>query len=96
MNNIHKLIQKYEAKHCIMLCHQLFDGSTFGPHNFVFRKHHGAITQEQIPSAIDLVVTGHVHKAQSLYNGKVVYTGSIERTSFVEIIEPKGYLLIDT
>ena len=96
MNKIQKLAQESSEKHCIVLCHQLFDGSSFGPHNFVFRKHHGAITREQIPEEVNLVVSGHIHKAQSLYNRLVVYPGSIERTSFVEIIEPKGYLLIDS
>ncbi|MHA1738447.1 MAG: metallophosphoesterase family protein [Candidatus Heimdallarchaeota archaeon] len=96
MNKIQKLSQKFPDKQCVVLCHQLFDGSSFGPHNFVFCKHHGAITQEQIPKEVNLVVCGHIHKAQSLYNGLVVYPGSVERTSFIEIIEPKGYLLIDT
>lgn len=96
MIKIKKLAQNHSEKHCIVLCHQLFDGSSFGPHNFVFRKHHGAITQAQIPKEVNLVVSGHIHRAQSLYNGLVVYPGSVERTSFVETIEPKGYLLIDT
>jgi len=96
MNKIQKLAQEFPNKQCIVLCHQLFDGSSFGPHKFIFRKHHGAITREQIPKDVNLVVSGHIHRAQSLYNGLVVYPGSIERTSFVEIIEPKGYLLIDS
>jgi DNA repair exonuclease SbcCD nuclease subunit len=95
MNKIQKLALKFPDKQCIVLCHQLFDGSSFGPHNFTFRKHHGAITRDELPDEVNLVVCGHIHKAQSLYGGLVVYPGSVERTSFVEIIEPKGYILLD-
>ena len=48
-----------------------------------------------LPENLKLVISGHIHKAQSLCNGKVVYPGSTERTHHFEIIEPKGYLIID-
>ncbi|MHA1463271.1 MAG: metallophosphoesterase family protein [Candidatus Heimdallarchaeota archaeon] len=92
---INKLLLNEHAKPNIVLCHQLFEGATFGPHQFVFRKRHGAINITAAFKDVSLIISGHVHRAQVLFDGLVVYPGSIERTSFVEFIEPKGYLLID-
>lgn len=102
-NNISKLIdeklthilKEHQDKPCLILCHQLFDGAEFGPQKFKFNINHGAIDPLLFPDSIKLIVTGHIHRAQSLMNGFVVYPGSTERTSFIEIIEPKGFLLID-
>ncbi|MBK5112202.1 MAG: metallophosphoesterase [Candidatus Heimdallarchaeota archaeon] len=102
-NNISKLIddklsrvlKEFEHKPCLILCHQLFDGAEFGPQKFRFNINHGAIDPLLFPDSIKLIVSGHIHRAQSLMKGFVVYPGSTERTSFIEIIEPKGYLLID-
>ncbi len=102
-NNISKLIddkltqvlKEFEGKPCLILCHQLFDGAEFGPHKFRFNINHGAIDPLLFPESIKLIVSGHIHRAQSLMNGFVVYPGSTGRTSFIEIIEPKGHLLID-
>lgn len=92
---INKLTQKIDSKCSIILCHQLFVGATFGPHQFMFKESHGAININNFTSNICLFITGHVHRAQMLNGGQVVYPGALERTSFVESIEPKGYLLID-
>ncbi len=92
---INKLLQTEHKNPKIVLCHQLFEGATFGPHQFVFRKKHGAIKITSAFQDVSLIISGHVHRAQSLFDGLVVYPGSIERTSFVEFIEPKGYLTID-
>ncbi|NPD90614.1 MAG: hypothetical protein HGN29_18030 [Asgard group archaeon] len=102
-NNISKLIdeklshvlKELKDKPCLILCHQLFDGAEFGPQKFRFNTNLGAIDPLLLPESIKLIVSGHIHRAQSLMNGFVVYPGSTERTSFIEIIEPKGYLLID-
>jgi exonuclease SbcD len=92
---ISRVIKEFEDKPCIILCHQLFDGAEFGPQRFRFNINHGAIDPLLFPRSIKLIVSGHIHRAQSLMNGFVVYPGSTERTSFIEIIEPKGYLIID-
>ncbi len=92
---ISQVIKKFEHKPCIILCHQLFDGAKFGPHKFRFGINHGAIDPLLFPENIKLIISGHIHRAQSLMNGFVVYPGSTERTSFIEIIEPKGFLLIE-
>ena len=95
VNKIAKLSETITQKPIIVLCHQLFEGATFGPHQFTFRRQHGAIDLNSDLNGISLIITGHVHRAQALADGKIVYPGSIERTSFVEYIEPKGYLIID-
>lgn len=95
MPKIEELSVKFRDYSLILLCHQLFDGAEFGPKKFTFGLAHGAIDPLKLPLNCDLVVTGHIHRAQSLQKGLIVYPGSTERTSFVEAIEPKGYLLID-
>jgi len=102
-NNISKLIddeisrvlKEHKNKPCMILCHQLFDGAEFGPQRFRFNINHGAIDPLLFPNSIKLIVSGHIHRAQVLMNGFVVYPGSTERTSFIETIEPKGYLMIN-
>ncbi|NHJ31755.1 MAG: hypothetical protein FK732_02725 [Asgard group archaeon] len=92
---IAQVLKEFQKKPCLILCHQLFDGAEFGPQKFRFNINHEAIDPLLFPERIKLIVSGHIHRAQSLMNGFVVYPGSTERTSFIEIIEPKGYLLID-
>jgi len=92
---VNKLLLAEHKKPNIVLCHQLFEGATFGPHQFVFRKNHGTINITAAFEDVSLIISGHIHRAQILFDGLVVYPGSIERTSFLEFIEPKGYLMID-
>lgn len=77
----------------ILFCHQLFYGATFGPHNFTF-SHQPEVIHSQIPANIQ-VISGHIHRAQQLSRGQIVYPGSTVRSSFAEVIEPKGYLVVD-
>lgn len=90
-----KIAKENPAQKIIVLCHQLFDGACFGPHNHVFTNKIDTLETEKLPKNVLLVITGHIHRSQKLQNSRVFYTGSIERTSFMEITEPKGYLLID-
>jgi len=90
-----KIAKKNPEQKIIVLCHQLFDGACFGPHNHVFTKRTDTIETEKLPENVLLVISGHIHRSQELQNGKVYYTGSTERKSFMELVEPKGYLLID-
>lgn len=87
-----------EAELKILCMHQAIDGSCVGPVNFTFRKGNDVIGRDQIPKEIPLVLSGHLHRRQIL-NGpgelRVVYPGSIERTSFAEKDEAKGFYLID-
>ena len=79
----------------IILCHQLFDGASFGPHNYIFANRADTLETRALPENVLLVISGHIHRSQNLQDKRVYYTGSIERTSFMEIKESKGYLLID-
>lgn len=82
----------------ILCIHQSVDGSKVGPVNFTFRKGQDVIGRDQIPAEIPLVLSGHIHREQILRTtsgGYIVYPGSIERTSFAEKFERKGFYLID-
>lgn len=79
----------------IVLCHQLFDGAVFGPHQHKFTNRPDTLDTSILPENIRIVISGHIHRAQRLQEGRIFYTGSLERTSFMEIIEPKGFLIFD-
>ena len=89
------LAESYPQKSFLILCHQLFDGAMFGPHQHIFKNRSDTLITTDLPANVRLILSGHIHRAQSMQNGKVIYTGSLERTSFMEIVEPKGYLLIN-
>jgi DNA repair exonuclease SbcCD nuclease subunit len=83
--------------------HQSVDGATMGPKNFTFRGGEDVIDIHDIPSEFAVVLTGHMHRAQVLQKdlkGKeiptpVLYAGAVERTSFAEKDEQKGFMTID-
>jgi DNA repair protein SbcD/Mre11 len=86
------------------LCiHQAVDGACVGPRNFIFRNRRDVISSKDIPSDFTAVLSGHIHRSQILTRhmdgtplpAPVLYPGSIERTSFAEQDEPKGYLILD-
>lgn len=79
----------------IILCHQLFEGAVFGPHKHRFTNRSDTLDTSILPDNVKIVISGHIHRAQRIQNGRIIYTGSLERTSFMEIIEPKGFLLIE-
>lgn len=82
----------------VLCIHQSVDGSSVGPVNFTFRKGVDVIGRDQIPADIPLVLSGHIHREQILRTttgGYVVYPGSIDRTSFAEKFERKGFYIID-
>ncbi|MFW9916883.1 MAG: exonuclease SbcCD subunit D [Candidatus Thorarchaeota archaeon] len=97
LSKINQKTGKLGKKPVIVLCHQLFDGAVYGPHQFRFTNHaRSDVLQASIlPNPVKLIVTGHIHRAQTLQSNRVVYPGSLERTSFAEAIEPKGYLAIE-
>lgn len=83
-----------------LLClHQAVEGAQVGPKNFTFRTGHDIIQMRDIPVNFTAVLAGHIHRRQILKridaaNKKtvpVIYPGSIERTSFAEKNEPKGF-----
>ncbi|MCA9824884.1 MAG: metallophosphoesterase, partial [Dehalococcoidia bacterium] len=79
----------------LLAMHQSVDGARVGTHDFQFRPGSEVLRREALPRSLTAVVAGHVHRHQVLANGcspPVLYPGSIERTSFAEREEPKGFL----
>ena len=86
------------------LCiHQAIDGVTVGPGGYQFRYAADVINPSEIPPAFTAVLAGHIHRFQVLTRSlrgaclptPVFYPGSIERTSFAEKNERKGYLVLE-
>ena len=84
-----------------LLCvHQCFEGATVGPVDYTFRFADDVIRHADVPALVDAVLSGHIHRHQLLRHDlqghplatPVFYPGSIERTSFAERGEPKGFL----
>ncbi len=81
------------------LClHQTVEGARVGPADFTFRAGEDVVSIADIPCEFDAVLAGHIHRRQVLKRPRpdgtsvpVVYPGSIERTSFAERLEPKGF-----
>jgi DNA repair exonuclease SbcCD nuclease subunit len=84
-----------------LLCiHQTVEGARVEGH--VFRSGHDVIRGRDIPKGLTAVLSGHIHRAQRLtrdlggraLSAPVLYPGSTERTSFTEMDEAKGYLIL--
>jgi DNA repair protein SbcD/Mre11 len=81
----------------LLVIHQSVDGAQVGPSGYTFRNSKDVIDIRDIPADAAAVLCGHIHRRQVLYSGRtpVIYPGSIERTSFAEKDETKGYYEID-
>ena len=80
------------ADHRLLCLHHAVDGAVVGPGNFTFRGGADVIAHTELPARFDAILAGHVHRHQVLdYEVPVVYCGSIERTSFAEKDENKGF-----
>ena len=81
-----------------VLCfHQAVEGARVGTPEFVFDRGDDVIRGADIPPGFAAVLSGHIHRGQRLgqYASPVFYPGSIERTSWAERLETKGYLTLD-
>jgi exonuclease SbcD len=87
-----------------LLCiHQSVEGATVGPVGYTFRSSPDVINACDIPGKFSAVLAGHIHRFQILTRdlktrtlpAPVFYPGSIERTSFAERNEKKGYLILE-
>jgi metallophosphoesterase superfamily enzyme len=82
-----------------LLClHQTVEGATVGPAGYTFRRGHDVVRLRDLPVGFHAVLAGHIHRHQVLRvergSGRpmpVIYPGSVERTSFAEADETKGY-----
>ncbi len=86
-----------------LLClHQTVEGAQVGPSDYTFRRGPDVVRGRDIPAGFAAVLAGHIHRAQVLTHdlnrrplaAPVIYPGSIERTSFAERCEEKGYYLV--
>ncbi len=87
-----------------LLCiHQCVEGATVGPQNYTFRHGDDVVSAGDVPGRFAAVLAGHIHRHQVLtadLRGRplptpVIYPGSIERTSFAERNEEKGYVVLE-
>ena len=87
-----------------LLCvHHCFEGARVGPGNYTFRSGSDVVRAADVPEGFAAVLSGHIHRHQILTTDlqgqalgtPVLYPGSIERTSFAEKDELKGYLVLD-
>jgi DNA repair exonuclease SbcCD nuclease subunit len=97
--------QKYQTE-CdghILCVHHCFEGAKVGPVDYTFKYNDDVIRLRDIPQEFTAVLAGHIHRYQVLFkdlHGRplstpVYYPGSIERTSFAEKDEKKGYFLFE-
>jgi DNA repair exonuclease SbcCD nuclease subunit len=86
-----------------LLClHQTVEGAQVGTADYTFRAGPDILPGRDIPHGFSAVLAGHIHRAQVLTHdlghrllaAPVIYPGSIERTSFAERDEDKGYMLV--
>ncbi len=80
----------YDADLRLLCMHQAVDGSRI--ENFTFFGRDDVVNIHDIPHEFDAALAGHIHKWQILHGQTpVYYPGSLERTSFIERFEEKGY-----
>jgi exonuclease SbcD len=91
------------AQGYVLLMHQAVDGAVVGPSDYVFKYDKDVVRPSDIPPEFNAVLSGHIHRFQVLtkdLRGRplatpIFYPGSIERTSFAEKDEKKGYLILE-
>ncbi len=94
---------RVEADIHLLCIHQAVEGARVGPLGYTFRQASDVINASEIPGIFSAVLAGHIHRHQVLttnlqakaLQAPVFYAGSIERTSFAEKNENKGYLILE-
>jgi DNA repair exonuclease SbcCD nuclease subunit len=93
-----------EAAHIRLLCmHQAVEGARVGVQEFTFRDRPDVIRGLDLPRGFAAFLSGHIHRVQVLTEdlrgrplaAPFLYPGSIERTSFQEREEKKGFLTLE-
>jgi len=85
----------------MLLMHQAVQDAKVGPANYTFQPGPQVIRKSDLTSKFQLVLSGHIHRYQIIpiehQSAQIpfVYPGSIERTSFAEIDEEKGFVFIE-
>ena len=81
----------------VLCLHHCVEGASCGPGNFVFRSGADVIRTADLPRDVAVTLCGHIHRHQVLEpagRGPVLYAGSVERTSFAEAPENKGFIIL--
>jgi DNA repair exonuclease SbcCD nuclease subunit len=81
----------------VLCLHQCIQGATCGPGNFTFRFGADVIRTADLPRDVAVALSGHIHRHQVLRpvgGPPVIYAGSVERTSFAEAPEAKGFVVL--
>jgi DNA repair exonuclease SbcCD nuclease subunit len=81
----------------VLCLHQCVQGATCGPGNFTFRFGADVIRTADLPRDVSVALSGHIHRHQVLRppgGPPVIYAGSVERTSFAEALETKGFVVL--
>jgi len=96
---VNQLIEGIEEADLKLLClHQSVAGAKVKGYTFFYGA--DVIGLEDIPELFDAVLCGHIHRRQTLWkyveqkDVPILYPGSIERTSFAEKDEEKGFYLL--
>lgn len=82
----------------VLCLHHCIEGSTCGPGDFTFRFGPDVIRAADLPRDVAVTLSGHIHRHQVLRPAArppVIYAGSIERTSFAEASETKGFVVLE-
>jgi len=88
----------------VLCLHHCVEGAVCGPPpGFTFRDGEDVVRTSDLPGDVAVVLCGHVHRHQMLRHdlsgrplpAPVVYAGSVERTSFAERDETKGFVRLD-
>jgi DNA repair protein SbcD/Mre11 len=95
-------IARTRAAAKLLVMHHAVEGARVGPRDFTFRYGDDVVRARDLPLGLSAVLSGHIHRAQALVGGldgrplaaPVLYPGSIERTSFAEQNERKGFLTL--
>jgi DNA repair exonuclease SbcCD nuclease subunit len=94
--------RRVEADARVLCLHHCVEGATCGPPpGHTFRDGDDVVRAADLPGDVAVVLCGHVHRHQVLRRdlggrplpAPVVYAGSVERTSFAERDETKGFVL---
>jgi DNA repair exonuclease SbcCD nuclease subunit len=81
----------------VLCIHHCVEGATCGPGNFTFRFGADVIRSADLPTDVAVTLSGHIHRHQvlrPLAKPPVIYSGSVERTSFAEAPETKGFVVL--
>src|SRR5690606_8450567 len=94
--------REHDAELRLLCMHHCAEGATVGPGDFTFTTASDGIRVRDVPASFAAVLSGHIHRRQALTTDlrgqpldvPVLYPGSVERTAFAEMGEPKGYMIV--